>query len=587
MRKTLLEAPKTKTVSVNGFKGFSSEYDASPDMITACENVTVVNGNVIPRSMRMRVRDVENADGISSDGELIWVENGKLYYMGVKIDALMLTDGKKQIFRIGNYITVFPDGAYFNLMDMSDYGDISVTYMGSGEVELSTVDESGATVAGYTVSYIEPLEYQEGDLWAIPNADVGYVIKKCIRGAWREIKTYIKISAASIGTSFSVGDAVDCYGAEDITGKAFKIVKLEKDAVYCDGVSGGTVRIQSIKLSRKLPLLDYVTVSGNRIWGCRAGFDANGNMVKRVYASAVGNPLVWTARVNGFGIEADIACDGAFGGICDMDGDVIVFEKSALTKIRVTESGITAKRYTCEGVGDMAHCSIATIGGEIYYKSKNGVCTYNGNHVKCISGELGRVGIQKTGSYAGVMNGRYYVTLLLENGKSAVGVYDPNEDSWNIEDDPGVRGFATRKGELYAICEDSNGARILLWDYERSSSEARAYCVKDAGECDTADCTFEFGEIGKDSLGQIYPIKFSVRTRISLGELRVCLKYNGEKTQTYMLGASELGVYNIPIERKRADSVSVIFTGSGDFNVCGYELEYVELGTKVNKIPRV
>ena len=586
MRKTVLNAVKTKKVSVNGFKGFSSEYDASPDMITACENVTVVNGNVIPRSMRMRVRDVEKADGISSDGELIWAENGKLYYMGVKIDALTLTDGKKQIFRIGNYVTVFPDGVYFNLMDMTDYGDISVTFMGSGEIEISTVDESGSPVTGYTVSYLEPIEYQEGDLWAIPSADVGYVIKRCIRGAWREIKTYIKISAASIGTSFSVGDAVDCYGAENITGKAFRIAKLEKDAVYCDGVSGGTTKIQSIKLSRKLPFLDYVTVSGGRIWGCRAGFDANGNMVKRVYASAIGNPLVWTARVNGFGIETDIECDGAFGGICDMDGDVIVFEKSALTKIRVTEKGVTAKRYACEGIGEMANGSIATLGGEIYYKSKDAICSYNGSRVKCVSKSLGRVGIANSGSYAGVMNGKYYVTLLLENGKKAVGVYDPKEDSWNIEDDPGVRGFATRKGDLYAICEDTKGARILLWDYEHSSGEAKSYCVKDAGECDTAECAFEFAEIGKDSLGQIYPVKFSVRSRISLGEVRVCLKYNGEKTKTYMLGASDLGVYNIPIERKRADSVCVSFTGSGDFNICGYELEYSELGTKVNKIPR-
>lgn len=583
MRKAILEAPKNKRVTVNGFEGFKVGDKASPSEIMLGENITIVNGRIAPRSMRMRVRDVTSADGISSDGELIWVESGRLYYMGVKIDSLTLTEGKKQIFRIGNYVVVFPDGAYFNLTDMSDCGDISVTFMGSGEIEISTVDENGDPVDGYTVSYLEPLDYREGDLWAIPNADVGYVLKKCIRGAWREIKTYIKISAASIDAPFSVGDAVDCYGAESITGKAFRIAKLEKDAVYCEGVSGGVSKISSIKLSRKMPLLDYVAVCGDRLWGCRSGFDADGNMVRRVYASAKGNPLIWTARADGFGVLRDIPSDGAFSGMCEIAGYTVVFENNALTKLRITEEGVTDKRYACEGVGDMAFASIATLGGEIYYKSKNAVCVYNGSRVKCISSSLGKVGIPKTGSYAGVMNGRYYVTLLLENGKNAVGVYDPETETWEIQDDPGVRGFATRNGELYAICEDSYGARILLWDYQNSSVEAKSYCVDGGGDCDIAECSFELGNIGADSLGHVYPVKLSIRAIVRLGELRIGLKYNGEMEKRYTIGMSELGVYNIPIQRKRADTVSVSFLGSGDFDVCGYELEYIELGTKVNK----
>lgn len=583
MRKAILEAPKNKTVSVNGFDGIKFGDKASPSEIMGGENITVVNGRIVPRSMRMRVRDVSSADGISSDGELIWVESGKLHYMGVKIDELALTYGKKQIFRMGNYVVVFPDGVYFNLMDMSDYGDISVSFIASCEIGLSTVDENGNPINDYTVSYLEPLDYQEGDLWAIPNADVGYVMKKCIRGAWRELKTYIKISVGDVGGMFSVGDAVDCYGAESVTGKAFRIAKIENNAVYCEGVAGGVSKISYIKLSRKMPLLDYVAVCGDRLWGCRFGFDADGNMVRRVYASAKGNPLVWTARAEGFGAQADVMGDGAFRGMCEIDGDAVVFEDNALIKLRMTEDGITSKRYSCEGVGEGACGSIAAIGGEIYYKSKNAVCAYNGNRVKQVSEALGKVGVPKTGSYAGVMNGKYYVTLLLENGRNAVGVYDPKSETWAIEDDPGVRGFATRNGELYAICEDGDGARILLWDYWNSSAEAKSYCVDGGGDCDIAKCSFDLGNIGADSLGHVYPVKLSVRAVVRFGELGVSLKYNGETGKRYLVGASDLGTLNIPIQRKRADTVSVSFSGNGDFDVCGYELEYTELGTKVNK----
>lgn len=583
MRKVILEAPKNKRVTVNGFDGFKSGDKASPSEVKSGINISVVNGRISPRAMRMRVRDLSSADGISSDGELIWVDNGTLYYMGLKIDGLKLTYGKKEIFRMGNYVIVFPDGVYFNLMDTSDYGTVSVGSIGSGEIELSTVDEAGKPVTDYTVSYLEPLEYQEGDLWAMPKADVGYVMKKCIRGAWREFKTYIKIAFASIGNLLSVGDTVDCYGAESITGKAFTIARLEKDAVYCEGVSGGVSKISYIKLSRKLPLLDHVAVCGDRLWGCRSGFDADGNMVRRVYASAKGNPLVWTARTEGFGALQDIPTDGIFSGMCEIDGYAVAFENNALTKLRMTGDRITYKRYACEGVGDMANGSIAALGGEIYYKSKNAVCAYNGNRVKQISSSLGNVGIPKTGSYAGVMNGKYYVTLLLENEKNAVGVYDPETETWEIEDDPGVRGFATRNGDLYAICEDGDGARILLWDYRNSSAEAKSYCVEAGGDCDTAECGFECGNIGTDSLGHVYPVKLSVRAVVRLGELGIGLRYNGEQEERYTIGASELGIYNIPIQRKRADTVSVSFFGSGDFDVCGYELEYTELDTKVNK----
>ncbi len=582
MKRTILNAPKKKTVTVNGFGGFNAKDTASPDEIISGENVSVVNGRIVPRSMRMRVRDVSSADGIGSDGELIWVEGGKLYYMGICIDALSLTAGKKEIFRIGNYVVIFPDGAYFNLMDISDYGDISVTFMGTGEIEISTVDEQGNPVNDYTVSYLEPLEYQEGDLWAIPNAGVGYVMKKCIRGAWREVKTYIKISAASIGTPFSVGDAVDCYGAESVTGKAFRISKLEADAVYCEGVAGGVTTLSSIKLSRKLPLLDHVAVCGNRLWGCRSGFDNDGNMVRRVYASAPGNPLIWTARADGFGLEKEIPSDGNFSGICEIGGYTVVFENDALTKLRITEDGIVSERYECEGVGDMASASIAELGGEIYYKSKNSVCAYNGNRVKCISDSLGKVEIPKTGAYAGVMNGKYYVTLRLER-RTVIGVYDPKNKKWEIEDDPAVRGFATRNGELYAICDDAYGACILLWDYQNASDDAKSYCVQGNGECDIPLCEAECGSIGAESLSHIYPVKLSVRAIIRLGELRVGLKYHGESEKSYMLGVSDLGVFNIPIDRKRADTLSVKFSGSGDFDVCGYELEYTELSSNVNK----
>ncbi len=585
MRKTILEAPKNKTVSVNGFGGFKSEDKASPCDITSGKNISVLNGRIVPRSSRMKVRDVSSADGISSDGELIWVENGKLHYMGVRIDSLALTYGKKQIFRMGNYIVVFPDAAYFNLTDMSDYGDISVTYIASRSIEISTVDENGSPMNNYTVSYLEPLEHNEGDLWAMPNADVGYVMKKCIRGAWREIKTYIKIAVSDVGNMFSLGDAVDCYGAESITGKAFRIAKLESDAVYCEGVSGGVCQISYIKLSRKIPLLDHVAVCGDRLWGCRFGIDADGKRVRRVYASAKGDPLVWTARTEGFGAQTDITGDGAFRGMCEIDGYTVVFEDNALNKLRMTEDGITSKRYACEGVGDGARGSIALLDGEIYYKSKNAVCIYNGNRVKRISEPLGNVSIPLTGSYAGVMNGKYYVTLLLEDGRNVIGVYDPKSEAWEIEDDPGVRGFAARNGELYAICEDTDGARILLWDYKNSSLEAKSYCVNDGGECDTAECNFKCGSIGADTLGHVYPVKLSVRAAVRDGELCVGLKYNGDEEEMYSIGVSELGVHNIPIQRKRTDTVSVSFTGNGDFDVCGYELEYSELGTKVNINP--
>ncbi len=580
MRVTTLEAPKIKTVTVNGFSRRNASNKAFPYELTYARNAEIVDGCVLTRAGRMIVRELASADGIGADGELMWVEGAKLYYMGVCIDGLSLTEGKKDIYRIGDYVVIFPDGAYFNLMNTSDFGDISVSFIGSGSIDISTVDENKAPVTDFTVSYIEPLEREEGDLWAIPNAGVGYVMKKCVSGAWRDFKTYIKISARSIGTSFSVGDAVDCYGAESITGKAFKIADIEPNAVYCEGVAGNVSTVSYIKLSRKLPLLDHVAVCGDRLWGCRFGFDNDGNRVGRVYASASGNPLNWTARTNGIGVEKDIPSDGRFNGICKLGSYTAVFEDGAVTKLRITDDGVSTERYECEGVGDMAGASLAALGGEIYYKSKNSVCAYNGNRVKRISEALGRVLIPETGSYGGVVNGRYYVTMRLESGEDVVGIYDPESETWSMEDDPGVRGFAVRNGELYAICENSAGARLILWNSENVSLEDGGYCVENGYEEGGFEWCFDCGRIGGGSLRNLYPIKLTVRAKPILGELKISLSYDGEDTEEYTVCDTSDEIFNIPIKRKRADTVWLRFSGNGKAKVCGYELEYVSLSSK-------
>lgn len=565
------------TETVTEFRGLRGTDDAAGDELYRSENISLDTPGVLrPRRSRSVIRPVISGGGIYSDEALCWTENGRFYYGGSQIDGLYLTAGKKHICRLGRYILIFPDGIYFNTYDFSDHGSISASFSVSGTVYMQTVNVNYASVGTFSIVSELPDEGSSGQMCASPGEDGVYTLKKYDGSRWVDIKTYIKLTLNNVGASFKVGDLLEAEEPDGVLGSCIRVVRIEDNALYCEGVALKS-SISSLQLKRVMPLLDYAAVSGDRVWGCRYGIDRDGGFVCRVYASAPGDPLNWSTQSGGGGLYADIAGSGAFSGISDFMGSPVLFREDGLIELAVSGGRIVQAAIRGEGAERGAMQSILTLGGVLYYKSREAVCSYDGSYPKRVSSQLGRLGAAQDGAPAGIYNGKYYIKLSPEKGEGGIYSYDPREKRWQCEDDPGVTAFAMRSDLLYAMTGGADG-KIILWDPESADETERNYCTANGYPINESavSWSFETGRLGRRELRGMYPVRLCLRMRGNTAPVSVGLIFDDSALPDSLVTvpAGTSAVVTLPVPCFRSDTVRLYMSGSGSADILGYSLEY-------------
>ncbi len=187
---------------------------------------------------------------------------------------------------------------------------------------------------------------------------------------------------------------------------------------------------------RTAPVLDYVCVHENRLWGCHFGTQVNSfESVNEIYCSELGDFRKW-----GTGTAADkawTASVGAFGkwtGCISHRGYVLFFKEDKILRVSGTKpANFQYAEISANGLQAGCERSMAVIDEVLYYKSRNGVYAYDGALPERISDKLGAVQFARTAA-AGGLYGKYFICL-----DGVLYVYDTANGLWHKEDASAVR----------------------------------------------------------------------------------------------------------------------------------------------------
>ena len=207
-----------------------------------------------------------------------------------------------------------------------------------------------------------------------------------------------------------------------------------------------------VTITRKMPDMDFIIESENRLWGCHYGPDADGKMVNEIYACKLGDFKNWNCFM---GISTDsyavtVGTDGPFTGAITHLGYPLFFKENCVHKVYGNyPANYQIITTTCRGVQNGCSRSLAIVNETLYYKSRSAVCAYDGSLPVEISSAFGDVVYRN--AVAGYLGNKYYISMLDDSGRYHLFAYDTLKGMWHREDNTGAMQFCNCNGDLYYI----------------------------------------------------------------------------------------------------------------------------------------
>ena len=428
--------------------------------------------------------------GIDGRDQLTFCLGTKVYWNFSEVTGLTVSAAAgmcpKQIVNFGAYVLIFPDKKYFNTINLSDYGDIDRIFSASGpnvSLTMCRGDGTDYDMTAITVSGTAPASPTNGQLWIDQSGD-NDVLRQYTTSTqeWMEIATtYVKISASGIGTGLEIYDAIDLSGLEAASTETQRV----KDQVAALNGSkiiyyGGTGYIvvaglisktisacksgTTVKADRKMPELDYIVESNNRLWGCKYGL-VNGQVVNELHASALGSFRNWNRYLGNSqdSYTASVGTDGPFTGAVTQKGYPVFFKENCIHQVYGnTPSSFQVNTMVCRGIQLGSWRSAVVVNEQVYYKSRTDVMMFDGSLPVSVSKALG--GIMYYNARAGALGDKYYISMADANNEWTLFTYDTGKGVWYKEDHFKALGFGKVEDELFAVCETDN----RLWSMRGS-----------------------------------------------------------------------------------------------------------------------
>ena len=538
-----------------------------------------------PRGKRGVYFDPGGAEALISKDTLCYVNGSSMVVNGYRVRMGLSTAKNmlpKKLVSMGAYIIILPDKMYINTSDLTDWGKIEaeVTTQSPVTFQLSRLDGSDYS-AGASPS--EPSAPENNALW-IDTSSTPHTLKQWSESSsmWVSIATtYIKISATGIGVPFEKYDGVTISGLkgntlyDNTTGNAiedtadlsqidgsFIIWDKGDDYIVVIGMLDVTRTItNSIKVERKMPTMDFIVESENRLWGCHYGVNADGDVVNEIYASKLGDFKNWNCFM---GISTDsyvasVGTDGVFTGAVTHLGYPIFFKEKCMHKVYGNfPSNYQIQTTACRGVQRGSENSLAIVNEVLFYKSTLAVCAYDGSLPTEISSNLGE---NLYYDAIGVAHGnKYYINMRDRENVWHLFVYDTAKGMWHKEDNVRVKDFCSSRDELYFIDADTGVIKTMCSSY---GSDEKA--VKWMAES---------GVIGTSSPDKKYVSRITVRMSLDIGaRVRFFVQYDsaGDFEHLCTMNGTSLRTFSVPIRPKRCDHFRLRIEGEGDakiYSIC-------------------
>ena len=589
----LTEIPSTRDM-IDVFKGYNNNLRIGEGEFHDMSNLTSDDYPVLSpcgnRGTYVRADGTQpnNPQGLIQKDALCYVscvaeehsEGARFYINDYQVQGLTLSskavDCPKQLISMGAYVIIMPDKKWVKTVTKTEgdrdyeYGNIeaSVTTSGITRFEVSRVDGS-AYYDGEIPKGIEaPADPSNMDLW-IDTGSTPHTLKQYSETSdmWVSIATtYIKISADGIGEPFNVNDGVTISGIadENLSDLINTMVIWAKDDdwIVVTGILDKVIEQDTpIKVERKMPNMDFIIESENRLWGCRYGVAANGEVVNEIYASKLGDFKNWNCFM---GISTDsyavtVGTEGQFTGAIAHLGYPIFFKENCMHKIYGNyPANYQVTTTTCRGVHKGSHKSLAIVNEVLYYKARKGICAYDGSLPQEISYQLGDV--TYSNAIACAHGNKYYVSMLNDSTQEwNLFVYDTAVGLWHKYENTKVYDFCSYQGELYFIDHtDTKSIRIRTMFGSG---------VKDSSKI---NWMAETGLIGTDAPDKKYISKLNVRMHIELDtNVYFFIQYDstGDWEFLFRMAGTKLQSFTVPIRPRRCDHLKLRIEGIGEAKI--------------------
>lgn len=531
-----------------------------------------------PRGARGVYATPTKPNGLIGKDALCYVD-GTEFVMNEYRYEMGLSDSPKQLVSMGANVIILPDKKFFNTQK-GTYGDIEAHYTTSGNVTFQLCKVDGAMYENAKVQDDEPSDPKNLDLW-IDTSTTPHTLKQYSSesAVWVQIATtYVKITApgSGIGETFKQYDGVTISG---ITSEAMKdmnssttIWSSEGDSIVVTGIIDAVMTQDTpICISRWMPKFDFLIESKNRLWGCFYGFPYKGKQyniekgitedvygeeaVNEIYACKLGDYTNWNSFM---GLATDsyavsVGTDGQFTGAISHLGYPCFFKEDALHKVYGDyPSNYRVQDTACRGVQKGCERSLAIVNEILYYKSRSGVCAYDGSLPGEVSSQFGSERYSQ--AVAGSHGNKYYISMMDAKGQHHLFVYDTSKNMWHKEDNIKVECFCSNDSELYAIAD---GKIITLLGSGLKDTEPVEWMA-------------QTGEIGLSSPDAKYISRLNVRMLLAIGataDFYIQYSLSDEWEHICTMTGTSLRSFSVPIRPKRCDHMKLKIVGKGEAKV--------------------
>lgn len=564
---TLYEQNSNREI-VDAFRGYNHNLRINAGEFFDMENMTSDFYPVLsPRGKRCVFQDATNPQGLISKDSLCYVDGTKFVINGYPVDMGLSTvsdECPKQLVSMGAYVIILPDKKWINTLDTTEFGNIEASVTTSTDVSFELCKLDGESYSNTTVSATEPEAPANMDLW-MDTSSKPHVLKQYSETAsmWVPIATtYVKISSTGIGKPFEQYDGVTISGIlnESLSDLNASMTIWEKgdDFIVVVGILDElviqTAEEGSITVKREMPAMDFVIESENRLWGCRYGIANNGEVVNEIYASKLGDFKNWNCFI---GVSTDsyvASCgtDGQFTGAVTHLGYPLFFKENFVHKVYGSyPSNFQIQTTACRGVQKGCDRSLAIVNEILYYKSRSGVCAYDGSLPTECSYALGNEAYSE--AVGGAHGNKYYISMMDSTDTCHLFVYDTAKQMWHKEDHFHARSFCSCGGDLYAIDEDTGKIVSMLGMGETPYEDIVKWMA-------------QTGEIGISSPDMKYISRITIRMAMDVGaKLHIYAQYDLDKDWLPVcdLVGTSLRSFSIPIRPRRCDHMKLRFEGEG------------------------
>ena len=475
-------------------------------------------------------------------------------------------DTSKNLISMGSYVIIMPDKKWVNTVKKDggyEWGDIehSETTLNGVRFELCT--QTGELYGLYQPGKVAPPNPDDGTLWC-DTSSTPHVLKKYSkdRSMWVSIPTtYVMIESQGIGRSFSKHDGVKISGITANDAKSLNgyhtiwDVDTEGDYIIVTGIIDERCdQEENITISREMPIMDHVIECNNRLWGCRYGANADGEIVNEIYASKQGDFKNWQSfmQISTDSWTQGVGSDGPFTGAISYMGNPIFFKENCMHKVYGSiPANFKVQTTPCRGVQNGSHNSLAVVNETLFYKSTNAVCAYDGSLPVEVSSALGDV--RYSNAVACAHGNKYYICMEDVDKGHHLFAYDTTKGMWHKEDNIYVDKLLPYMNEIYAL-EFYNENIITLLGSAKPFESDVPWMV-------------ETGLIGMFMPDMKYISKILIRMSLEAGSsINVSIQYDSCGDWEYVCSMSETSLrsFSVPIRPRRCDHFRIRIEGVGD-----------------------